>query len=106
MWPQELRGLPNVFARSALFSVGNLRAGPRKFLKRHPLAALSGINIVYTGEQLRQDDEDVFLQILHIGRMQELGTEVRFTAASMITELGWSRNTKSYKRLAETALIG
>ena len=101
IWPQELRGLPNVFARSALFSVANIRAKERKNFKRHQIAALKGISITYTGEQLRQDDEDVFLQILHISRMQELGTEVRFTANSMIIELGWTRNASSYKRLID-----
>ena len=101
IWPQELRGLPNVFARSALFSVANMRKGERKNLKRYPVAALKGIGITYTGEQLRQDDEDVFLQILHISRMQELGTEVRFTANSMIVELGWTRNAASYRRLID-----
>jgi len=101
IWPNELRGLPNVFARSALFSVTNLRKGERQNLKRHKIAALKGISITYTGEQLRQDDEDVFLQILHIARTQELGTEVRFTAHSIICELGWTRNSGSYKRLVD-----
>lgn len=101
IWPQELRGLPNVFARSALFSVANMRAGERKNLKRQPIAALKGISITYTGEQLRQDDEDVLLQILHISRLQELGTQVFFTANSMINELGWTRNAGSYKRLVD-----
>lgn len=100
-WPNELRGLPNVFARSALFSVANIRKGERQNLKRHEIAALKGISITYTGEQLRQDDEDVLLQLLHIARLQELGTEVRFTAYSMITELGWTRNAGSYKRLID-----
>lgn len=101
MWHQDLRGLPNAFARSALFSVANVRAGARKYVKQQPIAALAGIGITYTGEQLRQDDEDVFLQILHVARAQELGTEVRFTAYSMISELGWSKNTASYKRLVD-----
>lgn len=101
MWPQDLRGLPNAFARSALFTVANLRKGERRNMKRHPIAALAGITITYTGEELRQDDEDVFLQILHIARNQELGTPVRFTAYSMISELGWTKNSASYKRLVD-----
>lgn len=102
IWPNELRGLPNSFARSALFTVANVRAGERVNLKRHAIAALGGIHITYTGEQLRQDDEDVFLQILHIARLHPLGTEVQFTANAMISELGWSRNAASYKRLVDT----
>lgn len=101
IWPQDLRGLPNAFARSALFTVANMRKGERKNMKRHLIATLKGIQIEYTGEELRQDDEDVFLQILHIARNQELGTAVRFTAYSMICELGWTRNSTSYRRLVD-----
>jgi hypothetical protein len=101
IWPQDLRGLPNAFARSALFTVTNMRKGARTNMKRHKIAALQGIEIRYTGEELRQDDEDVFLQILHIARHQELGTAVRFTANSMITELGWTRNGASFSRLVD-----
>lgn len=102
IWPNDLRGLPNAFARSALFNVANTRKGARQNLKRHPIAALAGITITYTGEELRQDDEDVFLQILHVARLHALGNRVCFTANSLIGELGWSRNTKSYTRLVDT----
>lgn len=101
IWPQDLRGLPNAFARSALFNVANSRKGARKNLKRHKIAALKGITITYTGEELRQDDEDVFLQLLHIARMHPLGTHVYFTPHSMLRELGWTVNSASYKRLAD-----
>ncbi|MFC7462305.1 plasmid replication initiator TrfA [Hydrogenophaga defluvii] len=101
IWPNDLRGLPNAFARSALFNVANARKGARTNLKRHKVAALQGTSIDYTGEELRQDDEDCFLQILHLARMQEIGSEVRFTAYAMITELGWTRNSGSYQRLVD-----
>ena len=101
MWPQTQRGLPNSFSRSALFTVGNLRTGTRLNLKRHQVAALNGIDITYTGEELFQDDEDVLLQILHLARLQPLSTEVSFNASSMIAELGWTRNAGSIKRLAD-----
>lgn len=101
IWPEEMRGLPNSFARSALFCVANCRAGERANLKRQQIAAVNGVTITYTGEQLRQDDEDVFLQILHIARHHELGTEVRFTAYAMISELGWTKNSQSYRRLID-----
>ncbi len=102
IWANELRGIPNSLARSALFTVANVRKGKRANLKRQPIASLKGIEITYTGEELRQDDEDVFLQLLHLARLQEVETQVTFSAGAMINELGWSRNTKSYTRLAET----
>ena len=101
IWPEQARGIPNALARSALFNVANVRKGARGNLKRIEIAALKGISITYTGEELRQDDEDVFLQIMHICRVQELGTEVRFTAHSLLTELGWTKNSASYRRLVD-----
>jgi len=101
MWGGDQRGLPNAFARSALFNVANARKGARENLKRKPIASLKGITITYTGEELRQDDEDAFLQILHIARLQPLGTEVKFTAHSMLVELGWSLNKAGYARLVD-----
>lgn len=101
IWPSNLRGLPNSFSRSALFTVGNVRTGVRLNLKRHQVAALGGIEITYTGEELFQDDEDVLLQILHLARMQPIATEVTFRASAMVAELGWSRNANSIQRLAD-----
>lgn len=100
-WPADVRGLPNAFARSALFNVANARKGDRHNFKRKEIATVKGASITYTGEELRQDDEDVFLQILHIARVQELGTEVRFTAYALLNELGWTKNSASYRRLID-----
>ena len=100
LWSQDFRGLPNALARSALFGVAHLRKGVRKDFKRAELASTHGIRLVYTGEELRQDDEDVFLQVLHLAKEQQLGEDIRFTANSMIVALGWSRNSESYERLS------
>ena len=103
LWPKEQRGLPNAIARSALFNTASARkGGEREFHRKREIAALKGISITYTGEELRQDDEDVFLQCLHLARMQGLGTEVYFTANSMLTDLRWTGNGPSYLRLADT----
>lgn len=69
--------------------------------KKKPIAALTGIEITYSGEELRQDDEDVFLQIVHIARMRDVSTVCTFTAYAMLTELGWDKSSKGYKRLVE-----
>lgn len=103
LWPRDQRALPNAIARSALFNTASARkGGEREFHRKREIAALKGISITYTGEELRQDDEDVFLQCLHLARMQGLGTEVYFTANSMLTDLRWTGNGPSYLRLADT----
>ena len=100
-WPNDQRGLPNCLARSALFTVANVRSGRREHLKRQLIKTMDGTTIHYTGSELRQDDEDCFMHILHVARMHTLGTEVRFTAHNMLVQLNWSPNSASYKRLVD-----
>lgn len=101
IWPNVVRGLPNAFARSALFTVGN-RNKARLNCKSLVIASVAGARIEYTGEELRQDDEDVFLQILHLSRHQKLSSHIEFSSYAMIKALGWTMNKRSYDRLHET----
>ncbi|MBK4739091.1 plasmid replication initiator TrfA [Noviherbaspirillum pedocola] len=102
MWDDDLRGMPNSFARGALFTAaksdGKIK---RDFYEGKQVATLAGINIEYRGQELRQDDYSVFLAILHFGRRYELGKPIPFTAYTMLKELGWSINTAEYKHLRE-----
>jgi len=98
LWSKDYRGMPNALARSALFSVS--RSAERRDFKREVIASSQGITLVYTGEELHQDDEDVFLQVLHLAKEQKLGEDIKFTANSMILALGWTRNAGSYERLS------
>ena len=100
LWTERERGLPNALARSALFTAAN-RTIARSNYKQHKIAALRGIEIWYTGEELRQDDEDVFLQIVHLARQQPLGEIVEFSGYSLLKELGWPTSMASYKRLRD-----
>lgn len=101
LWEDSVRGLPNPLARSALFTVGN-RNQRRANLKNKLVASLTGFGITYTGEELRQDDEDAFLQLLHICRRQPLGEPVEFKAHAMLNELKWGRSSKAYQRLRDS----
>ena len=101
LWPDQRRGVPNDLVRGALFTVGNVRL-KRNFLRNTVVATLSGLEIRYTGEELRQDDQDVFLQIVHLARLVPLGTPVRFTAHAMLKALKWHPNVRSYTRLRDT----
>lgn len=65
MWPNDLRALPNALTSSTLFGVGDQQT-KRELLERKTITALKGIEITYSGRELRQDDQDVFLKILHI----------------------------------------
>lgn len=99
-WPENRRGVSNDMARSALFTVR--QNSTREHFRGHQVAALKNVDIIYTGEELRQRDEDVLLQLLHFGRVAQIGDPIQFTAREMLQQLGWTVNSRSYKELAES----
>ena len=52
LWEERVRGLPNSFARSALFTSAN-RSVERENFRRRKIATLRGVEMFYTGEELR-----------------------------------------------------
>lgn len=102
LWNDRVRGLPNPLARSALFTVGN-KTEPRAFFKVHrTVQTLAGWVMSVRGEELRQDDEDTFLQLVHLARTYPIDQGFEFSAYSMLKEMGWSRNSTGYERLKAT----
>jgi hypothetical protein len=102
MWHDDLRGMPNSFARGALFTAAKSDSKEdREYLRDKRIATVNGIKILSQGEELRQDDCSVWLTILHFGRRYELGQAIPFTAYQMLKELGWSINSAEYNHLRE-----
>jgi hypothetical protein len=100
LWPDVMRSLPNEILRSALFNARN-RKNPRLMMKSEPVAVIGDGRISYRGEELRQDDETVWLQLVHLARQHVAGQLVEFTAYSFCKSIEWSINSKSYDRLKE-----
>ena len=100
LWPEVMRSLPNEILRSALFNARN-RKNPRSMMKSEPVAVIGDGRISYRGEELRQDDETVWLQLVHLARRHVAGQLVEFTAYSFCKDIEWSINSKSYDRLKE-----
>jgi len=99
-WPDSRRGVSNDMARSALFTV---RQGQeRSNFKGKRVASLKNVEIIYTGEELRQRDEDVFFQLLHYGRLANIDDPISFVAVDMLQQLGWTINSRSYRELADS----
>jgi hypothetical protein len=86
LWPDVVRGVPNVALRSALF--GAIKKGARPYLERHEIPAQEGVRIIYTGARLDQGDLDVWETVLHVVRVQALGDECRVTAYQLLKVLG------------------
>lgn len=98
LWVDAVRGAPNEIVRSALFNAKN-RKTPRTNLKRALVAVIGDGELTYTGEELRQDDETVWLQLIHLARENGLATPFEFTPYSFCKALGWPLTGQSYSRL-------
>lgn len=98
LWDERLRGLPNSLARGALFTCRS-KTAPREILRNELLATTSGVAVSFTGQELRQDDQDVWLQIAHLVRSHPLGNQVELSAYQLLKALGWSDSSRDYLRL-------
>jgi hypothetical protein len=98
LWGDTLRILPNEIVRSALFNARN-RKQPRTYIKKTDIAVIGAGRITYQGEELRQDDETVWLQLIHMVKERPLGQTVEFTPYSFCKAIDWPICKGSYERL-------
>ena len=89
----NIRVIPNGFARSSLFSVSDTRV-PRQFFNNVDVPSPSGMSLSYKGEELRQDDADVFLSLVFLlsssrATREEFTTEIIFHAKELFGLMGW-----------------
>ncbi|WP_083781412.1 plasmid replication initiator TrfA [Nitrosococcus watsonii] len=94
----QQRGVPNEMVRSALFSVKNKKQA-RAYLEGVPIVVVGDGRISYRGQELRQDDEDVWLQIMHEAKARPLGKCVEFKPYALLKGVGWAIKGQSYQRL-------
>lgn len=98
------RFIPNDYARSSLFTARNKRLS-RLNLIREKLFHLHegrGVSIVYTGIELRaEDDEIIWLQILHYAKALPLGNPFNFSIKELVEDVGWSKNGRYYEKARE-----
>ena len=97
-WPDGQRAMPNEILRSALFNCRN-RNLPRVFMKEAEIAVIGDGEVLYRGEELRQDDELVWMHLMHLIKELPLGECVDFTPYSFIKAIGWPIKGQNYERL-------
>lgn len=101
LWPDAVRAVPNGFLRSALF--GAIAKGRRRYLEREPLAALDGLQTLYTGQRLDQGDLDAYESVLHAVRCYVMGEQCRVTSYALLKLMGKTDTGKNratlHKRL-------
>ena len=100
LWGDPQRGVPNEFARSALFAA---RKGTGTDYLRDPkIFSQSGISITYSGPRLTQDHLDVFEGIMHLARDMPEGNAVRFTAHGLLKLIRRNTSGSDHTRLLRT----
>lgn len=90
--PQGKRILANDLIRSSLFTASNHNL-PRDFLKDKSVYCYGNTEILYRGEELRQDDSDVFMLLIYgLSHFEKVITEdcsIEFMPYTFIKQLGW-----------------
>lgn len=98
IWAEEIREAPNEALRCALFTARNKNQA-RQWFNNEEVHSYGSARVVYTGEELRQDDLDVWLQVLHFGRLQALGETITFDPKEMKRALKWGYGREKTERL-------
>jgi hypothetical protein len=98
MWPEVTRGVPNAFLRNALFGTSSTR---KTHKRRTLIHSVEQYEIRFKGETFNQTDLDVWETLLHLARLQPLGTKVEFTAHALLKELGRGTGGKDHEQLKE-----
>ena len=95
--PTDKRIIPNDLIRSSLFTVSNHNKA-REYIKDRNLYTFGATKITYTGEELRQDDEDVWLQLIYLFA-QTSEQWIEFMPYTLMRELSWPGRTQYCEKL-------
>ena len=99
IWPDDVREMPNYYARSALFTVRNKTVPRAVYQNQLIFNTDKGVKLTYTGIELRADDDElVWLQILDYAKRFPLGEPVEFNLHELCKELNWSINGRNYEK--------
>ncbi len=95
--PEKARPVSNVAARAALFAA--IQGEDRELLDKAVLASQDGIEIIFTGRQLNQDDHDTFMQLVYMGDHKQLGEDVTVPANAILAGLGRGNGKSQHEQL-------
>jgi TrfA protein len=102
LWPKVAPGAPNPLLRSALFPA--IQGKDRRMLHKQSIASLNGQEINFTGEQLNQEDLEVWLQVLDLARNHPLGEICHTTAHGLLKALDRPTGNSQHKQLHDSML--
>lgn len=97
IFPTAVRAVVNEIASSALFAA--IQGKARTNLNDEPIAATGETRMFFSGEQLNQDDHDVFMLLVSIASTKPAGEYVTVSAHSLLKALGRGTSGKEHKQL-------
>jgi hypothetical protein len=97
LWGNAARGVPNEFARSALFAA--IQPNAAQFVKQQTIFSQNGFTITFTGKRLTQSDLDVFEGVMHMARGTHEGNAIRFRARQLLCLIGRNTGKAEYRWL-------
>jgi TrfA protein len=100
LWPEEKRGSPNSFLRSALFAA--IHSKDREYFEKVELFSQHGITVTYTGKQLNQEDLTVWLALVDLMKKDLIGTQCQFSAHSILKHLDLGTGGSAHDRLNDS----
>lgn len=102
-WPESCIGVPNMILRSALFGVAG-SGTKRKYLKGVVKASVTGVDIIYTGEELGQSDLDVWEHCVSLARAVGEVKKVYFEISGFMRGIDRSAGGKANAEWLKTTL--
>ena len=96
-WREDRRSSPNSFLRSALFAA--IQSKDRKYLDKVEVFSQQGITVVYTGQQLNQEDLTAWLALVDLMKKNPLGTECKFSGREILKYMGLGTGGTQYEQL-------
>jgi TrfA protein len=97
LWPKAAPGAPNPVLRSALFAA--IKSKDRRFLNNEPIASVDGQQIKFKGEQLNQEDLEVWLEVLELAREHPLGDRCHTSAYGLLKALRKTTGNHDHQQL-------
>jgi hypothetical protein len=95
----NLRHIPNEIARAALFTTRDKREQRRAFLSSRLFSLAETIQVNYSGHELRaEDDELVWMQIIHFGLDRPFGEPFTFRIIDLLKGLDWPTSATYYEK--------
>ena len=98
---ENKRAIPNAFLRGGLF--GLVRKGRRALVKDMPIFTMSQYEIKFSGEQMDQNDLELWDTLIYLAKHRKVDGELSLTLYDLCKEINLTDAKSNYERLITRA---